>query len=150
MLLGTHGAAHTYSPILIADISLEAHTHVHLPVKRNMAGFVYVMEGEGFFGGDLPKDTQEGADIIAGKRKPEARSLGQVGRHEMVLNINKVSAKDGSDAHDQDDFVVTTIQSGVRFLLCLGEPLGECARSCVGCARVALTVTYLMKLRAAD
>lgn len=123
-LLGEIGPAVTVIPTLIALIKVDAHTHVHIPVPRDMDGFVYGVSGKAFFGGDRELRENEVAELVAqGKRVPHHR--GRLVRRWNLARIQPSGTVGGDHVGDTDDLVVTTYGSFLKFFLVMGKPINE-------------------------
>lgn len=120
-LVSTRGPASTERGMLLADVTLMPNTHVHVPILRRHGGFIFVISGEGFFGGDVSASPQGEAHLPA-----TGKSLGKRGSADEFLWLTETAKRsDATDPVATDDLVFSTLGSRVRFLLCMAEPLRD-------------------------
>ncbi|XP_062077533.1 pirin-like protein [Humulus lupulus] len=97
--LGTKSPVYTRTPTMYLDFTLKPGAHLQQPIPVSWNSFVYVLEGEGIFGGG------DGGG---------ASKLSSVTAHHLLL----LGSGDGLEAWNKSS-------KPLRFILVGGEPLGE-------------------------
>jgi quercetin 2,3-dioxygenase len=95
-LAGLTSPVQNYSPIIVADIILDAGANTVLQIPANYNTFLYVLKG----------------NI-------------KVGEEEKQLNHDQVGWLDFFNDNAQSDVQLTAVEEGTRFILYAGKPTGE-------------------------
>jgi len=95
-LAGLTSRVQNYTPIIVADITIEAGATTIQQIPANYNTFLYIIKGNV-----------------------------KVGEDEKQLNQDQVGWLDLLNISDQSDLILTTGEAGVRFVLYAGKPTGE-------------------------
>lgn len=127
---GIKSKVYTRTPTMYLDYRMQKHQTVEQAVPKHYSGFVYMLSGEAYFGGD------EGATSTSNNEEKNKIAEVDLSRNHAVVNTTPeqpfkgqahqaLILSRGDDDDETDHLRIKTTDQGAHFVILLGKPLKE-------------------------